>query len=98
MITTDNPHGGFFGTIAARQGEETAKAEWPKAVAAITQFLEARGRKVPAEDIRRFLDSEFGVHAARDVLDKTPVWRQLQNRASRFLKHFETVQRRPVES
>lgn len=99
-LAPGNPAGGFHAVILTARGEEAATQAWMLASAEIHTFLKApevlRCLTGPprSEEVRNFLDSDFGACMARDVLGKTPVRRQLESRPVRFLKHFAEIQRR----
>lgn len=95
MIPSANPGAGFYALVAGIRGQQAAEREWSRAAGDIFTFLKARKIEATPEQVRDYLDSEFGRFAAHDlVTGKQPVARQLEFRPARFLKHFDQVKRR----
>ena len=89
MIETNNPGQGFFGTYALKKGEEAARKAWAVAFEAIAAAVPS----AKPEEVRNYLDSVYGRHAADEVLSGTPVARQVEFRRARLLRHFAEIQR-----
>lgn len=89
MIETNNPGHGFFGTYAAKKGEEAARKAWAVAFEAIAAAVPS----AKPEEVRNYLDSVYGHHTADEVLSGPSVAHQLQFRAARFRRHFAEIQR-----
>lgn len=89
MISTNNPSNGFFGTIQLKRGEKGAQQAWQVAFTAIQKAVP----KAEPADIRNFLDSKYGRHAADQVLDGNSVQNQIEVRPTRFHKKFAEIQR-----
>lgn len=87
-IKTRNPASGFYGTIRAKQGDARAEEAWDVAHAAISAAIPGA---LPTE-VRNYLDSEFGVYTANDVLAGITVAHQLEFRLSRLRRNFARVQ------
>lgn len=95
MIPSANPGAGFYALVAGIRGLLAADREWDRAAGDIFAFLKARNHPATPEQVRDFLDSEFGRHAAHDlVTEKQTVARQLEFRPARFLKHFAQIVRK----
>lgn len=89
MIETNNPGHGFFGTYALKKGEEAARKAWATAFEAIAAAIPS----AKPEEVRNYLDSVYGRHTADEVLNGTPVARQVEFRRARLVRHFAEIQR-----
>ncbi|ALF51572.1 hypothetical protein PAE1_72 [Pseudomonas phage PAE1] len=89
MIETNNPGHGFFGTYAQKKGEESARKAWAVAFEAIAAAIPS----AKPEEVRNYLDSVYGRHTADEVLNGTPVARQVEFRRARLVRHFAEIQR-----
>lgn len=88
-MRTNNALRGFFGTVALEKGVDRAGTEWTRAFRAISAAVP----DAKPEEVRNFLDSPYGRHAADEHLGGHPIEKQLEFRRARFLKHFKEVQR-----
>lgn len=86
-MKTSNPNHGFFGTIRNKKGLPAAREAWSRAFAEIALAIKA----ATPEEIRNFLDSDYGHHVAVAVLNGASVADQIQFRAARFRRTFETI-------
>lgn len=86
---TKNPNHGFFGTIRTHKGLPAAKVAWAEAVRDIAATIPT----ATAEEIRNYLDSDYGHHVAVAVLEGRSVAEQIQFRAARFRRTFDSVSR-----
>ncbi len=89
-MKTQNPQGGFTAVYAkqARHPSAVEKA-WAAAFAAIRETVPA----ATDDEVRAYLDSEYGARTAAEVLRGVPVAEQLSYRAARFRRHFHALQR-----
>lgn len=88
-IPTNNPFHGFYGTVALKKGEEAATGAWAVAFRDIAAAIPS----AKPEEVRDYLDSVYGRHTADEVLNGTPVARQVEFRRARLLRHFAEIQR-----
>ncbi len=82
----------FWLTMLEAKGEQVALSEMDRATNAICAHLKVHSTDLPTRcRVAAFLDSEYGAKMAQDVLKRTPVAQQLQERPVRFNKHFLQV-------
>lgn len=96
-LRTRNPSWGFYGTWAQARGREAAEQAYDAAAYSIASFLRRRQEKFTMEEVQNFLDSSYGRYAADEALRRSPVSSQLENRPTRFLRHFKQIQRQTRE-
>lgn len=89
VLPTKNPGHGFFGTFALKKGEEAATGAWAVAFRDIAAAIPT----AKPEEVRNYLDSVYGRHTADEVLNGTPVARQVEFRRARLVRHFAEIQR-----
>jgi hypothetical protein len=89
ILQTKNPEHGFFGTFALKKGEEAATGAWTVAFRDIAAAIPS----AKPEEVRNYLDSVYGRHTADEVLNGTPVARQVEFRRARLVRHFAEIQR-----
>lgn len=89
VLPTKNPGHGFFGTFALKKGEEAATGAWAVAFRDIAAAIPS----AKPEEVRNYLDSVYGRHTADEVLNGTPVARQVEFRRARLVRHFAEIQR-----
>lgn len=90
---TANPSGGYYRAWAVTKGREAAEKSYAGAFSAVTRTLRQHGVEFEPEEVRNFLDSQYGAKMAEEALTRSAVRTQLELRAARFLKHFKQIQR-----
>lgn len=88
-IKSNNPEGGFLGTIKSKMGEAKAERVWGFSVHEIKKAVP----DATLFEVREFLDSYYGARAGEALLGGTSVKDQIQDRPERFLKKFNRVRR-----
>jgi hypothetical protein len=79
----------FLEVYSARKGDEAGRAAWCSVFNQVcTQLPE-----VEPDDVKAYLDSEWGGKMATDLMNGQSVASQVAFRKARFMKHFKQVLR-----